>query len=518
MKFESYGWIFEELKFLITLGLSPSVACLTEGIQIKVSNVFIGRASGENISSMLSALFIGQIITGCVSYSISEGLSACVNTFCSQAYGEKQHKSVGLYYYRVLLLMILICFPIFSLFISVEHIVYFFTQDRSLSHGAGIYTSIYCYGFPAYAYYYISVRFLLSNNIVWYPLAYLVIGCICSGALQYILILHYNFGIAGAAAGSVVGIYIVALLVFTHIRFARIRKSTAVEFSTELVNEWFEILKYAIPGIVQSLIQMTAVSIFPIIILLLVCRSKEQLAIYSIMYSVWYVISLFTMGFKSSIAVRVGHLLGENDIQKAKRSAIFGIALGEAGFVLLCIGLMALSGPLSQLFTTDANFAKELYFNLLIMPILSLTDIILLGQGVSNACGMQYLQAISKFIILFLLGFLLEYFLVDFVQWKALFLFTIQAVGNILCFAICMSIIFTRNWETFVLKLSKNKQISTDFSYIQDNPDVEVKYNCFCSRIFSTPRSYLLFRYIFCLCVSCSIFILFYHMNRYSVY
>ena len=166
MLFHKFAWIIEEIKLLTVLALPPSIICLAEGLQLKLSNIFIGRVSGENISTALSALYFGQVVTTCTAYSITEGLSVCVNILCSQAYGKKQYKLVGLYYYRVLLLMILVCFPLFSILISVGPIVHFFTQDRQLSIGAGEYCSIYCFGFPAYAFYKISVRFLQSQNIV----------------------------------------------------------------------------------------------------------------------------------------------------------------------------------------------------------------------------------------------------------------------------------------------------------------------------------------------------------------
>ena len=513
MHYKNLAWILEELKFHITLALPPSVICLTDGLQVKLSNVFIGRVSGENITSMLSALFIGQIFIGFTAYSISEGLSISVNILCSQAYGKKQLKLVGLYYYRVLLLMILICFPLFSLLISVGPIVHFFTQDNELSLGAGTYTSIYCFGFPAYAYYYTSIRFLQSQNIVWGPLFYLIIGSVVNGILQYILILHYNLGIAGAACAYVMSIYLIALLVFAHIRFSRVHISTKVGFDTELISEWFHTAKYVLPSIIQVSIAMIANSVFPIIILLLVCNNKDQLALYSIMYSVWFVYSLFAMGYTSSLTVRVGQLLGENDIRKAKRSAIFGIICGEMTLFVICIAIMLLSKPLSQLFTTDQRFANELHYNLLALPVITLSDIMLFGQGITNACRMQHIHATFKFVFLFVFGFVGEYILVKFFPWKALCLFMIQGLANILCFAVCMTIIFTRNWDTFVLRVVRSNKFSNDRIGIRDpsvatpdsdNPSSQHRNGilmniCGC-------RIYIVFRYIACFSLGCLLF------------
>ena len=153
---------------------TPHFHYLSEGLQMKLSNIFIRRASSSEVSTELSALFIGQVVITSTAYPITNGLSVCVNILCSQAHGAKQHRLVELYYYRVMMLMILFCFPLFSLYVSVGPIVYHATQSSELSLGAGRYTTIFCFGFPSYAYYKMSVCYLQSQNIVWIPLVYLL--------------------------------------------------------------------------------------------------------------------------------------------------------------------------------------------------------------------------------------------------------------------------------------------------------------------------------------------------------
>ena len=120
---------------------------------MKLSNIFIGRASGSEMSTELSALFIVQVIILSTAFPITSDLSTYVNILCSQAHGAKQHRLVELYYYRVMMSMILFCFPLFSLYVSVGPIVYHVTQSPELSLGAGRYATIFCFGFPGYAYY-----------------------------------------------------------------------------------------------------------------------------------------------------------------------------------------------------------------------------------------------------------------------------------------------------------------------------------------------------------------------------
>ena len=58
MHVRSTLWMLEEVGLLIALALPTAIECLTDGLQLKLSNVFIGRASTKNVTTLLSAMFI----------------------------------------------------------------------------------------------------------------------------------------------------------------------------------------------------------------------------------------------------------------------------------------------------------------------------------------------------------------------------------------------------------------------------------------------------------------------------
>ncbi|KAI6658133.1 Multidrug and toxin extrusion protein 1-like [Oopsacas minuta] len=494
----------EEVKFLTLLALPTSIMCLTEGFQMKLSNVFVGRASGEDVSTELSALFIGQMVISCSAYSLSEGLSVCVSILCSQAHGANQHRLVVLYYYRVLMLLILLCFPLFSLYVSVGPIVYLITQNWELSVGAGNYTNLFCFGFPAYAYYKISVCFLQSQNTVWIPLLYLLVGNLFNGILQYIFIFNYNLGIAGSAAAYVVSNYIIALLIFAHLKLSSQILSHA-EFTIDLIKDWYHTAKYAFPAIMQIIIIMAVSNIFPIIILLLISHDKNQLAIYSIMYSVWFLFMLFTMGYERALTIRVGHLLGANTVTKAKKSAIFGMAFAETIVFSLSVLAMLFHRTLSVLFTTDDSFIKELHLDLLLQPIIILSDIIVLGQGVMNACGMQQIFAVMKFFFLFVLGFIAEVFLVKYFARKALAMYSILGLLRVSCFVTAMILLFSRDWNKFTLKKTNNIQLSDSLVELLHEKNPSSQFFEFGK--FLDSKLFIITRYVICLIIGVSMLV-----------
>ena len=451
--------IYEEVIFLITLALPVSIECFSQGLQMKVSNIFVGRASGNDIVLMLSALFMGQTTNVLIAYPIAEGFGVYVNILCSQAYGAKQYKLVGLYFYRALFMATLTCFPVFTIYISVRPIIYFLFQDLELAQYAGSFTDVLCFGYPAYLYYKIGLRFLQALNIAWGPVLYLIIGNILNGVIQYILIFQYNKNIEGAAAGYVISNYLVALLVFTHIQLSHVHSTIAQKWSVEYITNWLHTAKYAIVPITQFIIGIGPVTINPILFIGLMSNDKRELAIYSILYSIWWVCSIGTMGFSSAITVRVGNLLGANQPKKAKQAAPFGIICGQLTMVLCNIIIFTISEPLSHLFTTDPVFARQLTWNIRLFSFFLNTDVKLVVQGVMNACCKQGIQLILKFVFQIIIGTVATVLLVHFVHWKALSVLVQFSVTNIICCVIALTILFRSKWENIALFVLENTQM-----------------------------------------------------------
>ena len=360
----------QEIGFLVALALPTSIECFTEGLQIKLSNILIGRTSGNNIDVMLSALFIGQTVNSQIAYPIAEGFGMYVNVLCSQAYGAKQNKQVAKYYYRAMFMVVIVCFPVLSIFLTVRPIMYHVLHEQELSLYTGNFTLILCFGLPAYFYSKIGIRFLQALSIVWCPVFYLITGNILNGLIQYILIIHYDMGIEGAAVGYVISNYFIALLVFTHIKLSHIHNVIRHNWSIELISDWCQTTKYAVFPMLQAFIDGIVVTVYPILFIGLIAGDKRELAIYSVLYSVYWVVSMGSIGFSSGIAIRVGLLLGSNEPQKAKKSALLGIIIGIISLLPSSIILLTLSKQLSYLFTSEAKFANELDFDFRISSIL----------------------------------------------------------------------------------------------------------------------------------------------------
>ncbi|KAI6650862.1 Multidrug and toxin extrusion protein 1 [Oopsacas minuta] len=492
------NWILEEIAFLLVLAIPVSVECFTEGLHMKVSNILIGRSSGNNIALLISALFIGQTVTSIISYPIAEGSAIYVNILCSQAYGAKQYKQVGLYFYRALFMSALTYIPVFTILISIRPIVYLLFQDGELAEYSGSYTDILCFGYPAYLYYKIGIRFLQALNIVWTPVLYLLIGITLNGIIQYILIFQYNTNIQGAAAGYVISNYLVAVLVFSHIQLSHVHKTISHEWSIELISDWYHTSKYAISTIVQTLGSSAPLAILPILAIGVFANDKRQLAIYSILYSIVWVFSMGAMGFSSAMTVRVGNLLGADNPRRAKKITILGIVVGQLLLTLINLVLLSISEPLSHLFTTDTDFAKELKWNIMWLSFFLNCMSNFIIQGVMNACCKQRIHTTLKFIFQIFLGTIATFLLVNFVEWKAQSIFVQYTINTAFVMVIDLFILFCSDWRKIASVVKTNTETNTS----TEKEPQRIFQNLTLIKLILSSKAFILSRYLICLAVS----------------
>ena len=509
MQLQNFVWLFHEAKILTSLALPTGILYFTEGMQAKLSNIFIGRSSGKEISMMLSALFIAQIVTNLTAYPISLGISAYVNILCSQAYGAKQYRLVGLYFYRALFMSALTIFPLCTLFICIRPFIYAITQDWELAFQTGTFMSIFCLGYPAYVYHKVAIAFLQSQNVVWPSLFYLILGNISNGVLQYFLIMQYDKGITGAAAGYVISMYLLCLLLYAHIRFSSVHTLTHVDWTIEMIGEWYHTFQYAISTTIQMFASIYTSGLIPLIVLGILAHDEWQIAIYSILYSLWFVFYLFAMGYGSAITVRLGNILGASQPIQAKRAAIFGFTFGGIIILLESVCVIILSEPLSYLFTIDPKLASELSFSIKILSITIFGDIVILEQSILNACCFQKIDALLKFIFRIVLGAIIAFVWAHYVEWKALSLLMSLSLMCFVCTIIGLITVSCYNWEKLSLKVSKNTKTNLDQSDNDDSQISEVSgstRNIFINRMCHSTL-FILLRYLICMSLGAIIFI-----------
>ncbi|KAI6649533.1 Serine protease 23 [Oopsacas minuta] len=402
------------------LGLTSALSFFSDAIQFKIGTIFIGRSSGEEIGKKLGSLFIGQSVVACTAYVVVTGLVAAMGTLCSQAYGAKDYKLVGTYFSRALLIASLTCFPLWTIWICVDSFVFHFSGDFQLAQGASDYTIIMCFSYPAYIYAKLANSFLQSQNKVAATLAILISGNILNIILQYIFIFGYELEIKGVAISYVISMYVVAVLVFTYIRLSNINKIYLNQCWTfELLTEWLHFLKYGVPGVLQKLNDLILSRVIPIIFVGFVLKDTNQLALFGILNTIWFVFLSTSLGYGSGVTVRIGNLLGNNELERAKKASIVCLLYGLAIVVIFGILIFSFAHYLSLLFTTVEEFRLQIEFGIRLLGVIILSDIVYILRGIYNACCLQNVETLTRFLISIFISTPLGCVLTYFIIWRA---------------------------------------------------------------------------------------------------
>ena len=499
-------WILTELKFLNMLGLIGALVFFSDALQAKTGTVFISRTSGTDIGKKVSSLFIGQAIIGCTSYVVVQGIAAGMSTLCSQAYGAANYKLMGTYFMRALIIASLTCFPIWTIWISVKPAIYYITRDAELAQGAGDYTTVLCFSYPAYVYSRLVCNFLQSQNIVIPNLVIFVSGNLLNICLQYVLIVVLSLEIKGVALSFTISNYLIAILLFAYIQLTSVHLTYAV-FSWSNLTGWYHFLKYGIVGTLQLIVEIIVARFVPIIFIGFIIRDTDQLALLGILNVFWFLMLSVTFGFGTGANVRIGNLLGENNLVRAKKSAIVVQCFALLIQVVFSVFIFSFSHLISCVFTTIQDVREQIEFGIKIISLCLVSEMEAVTRGICNACCLQNLALMGKYLCLILISIPAGCVFAYFVSWKAVGYCLMLAMGFLASSIWNITLLSCYNWQKIARKVLQNTLQANEDSEPSDRsinvPSLSIDYS-------KGLKCLLISRYIIILLISIMAFVFVY--------
>ena len=471
MVLKELKWLFSELYCLNKLALVGVSSLVSDALQVKMGTIFISRTSGTDISEEVSALYLGQTIIGITAYVVMQGITAGMNTLCSQAYGAGSHGLVGTYFMRALVIASLTCFPLWSLWISVTPILYCITGDRMLAEGAGHYTSMFCYAYPGYIFWKLSSGFLQSQNIVYSILPMMLVSNVFNIGLQYLLVVVFPLGITGVALSYVISTNAVALFAFIYIRMTDVHITNFSGWSITFLSGWYHFLRYGMAGVIQFFISVTVFRIIPIVFIGLVLKDTEQFALVGILNALWLIPLSVSMGYGLGTSVRIGNLIGQNNLKLAKSAS--AVAILYTFFLECCFGIaiLSLSHPLSYVFKAPEEMREKIEFGIKIISICIISDIINTVRGIMNACCLQFYSTLIHFVCNVLIASPLGVLFAYYVPWRAAGYYLMPSVCMLVSVLIGILFLYCLDWETIVGDVLHNTTV------IEHNPEIRLLLN-----------------------------------------
>lgn len=339
-----------------------------------------------------------------ITSSIFTGMSTCLETLCSQAYGGKNFKLVGIYYQRCFILISIFNIPLVLLWWFSGYFLKFIVTDPKLAILAQSYLRVMSFSTPAFIFFETSKRFLQAQNIFIAGQYVLFIVAPINIILNYLLVWNKFIGIGflGAPLATTISYWIGALLLLSYIIFIN-GYQCWYGFNLKLCfQNWSSILPLALNGTAMLLSEFIA---FEILTLSSATFGTSTLAAQSIASTLATL--CFQIPFSTSVAsaTRIANLLGAdlklNAIISTKASYLLSLILSLFNFILI----FSTKSLITKLFTNDLKVIK---LAILILTILSINQLYdcpnIIGAGILRAQGRQSIGCKLNLICYYLIA------------------------------------------------------------------------------------------------------------------
>ena len=327
------------------------------------------------------------------------GFSSGMDTLCSQAYGGKNYRLVGVYFQRAILLSLLVCFPIWALWLNAESILILLHQDVTVAAIAGKYLRILCVAKPAVILFILSTKFLQTQNVVVPTIFLTGLGNVVNIGCHYLFVIHLGFGVEGSAISISLAYWSLAIMYVVYIRCSSLYHTSWPGWTIDSFQGWLHYCKYGIPGMIMMCLEWWTFEIGYLVIGGTSAHPKVEIGIYSIMFNVSSQLFSVPIGFTVAATVRIGNLLGANNPDLARKVSYLCLSIIIVIGINFSVGIFLLKSYLPLLFTRDECIIAGAASTLFITAIYENIDgFQLLASGILKGCGRQGIASIINLL------------------------------------------------------------------------------------------------------------------------
>ncbi|KAL5467556.1 hypothetical protein EMCRGX_G031806 [Ephydatia muelleri] len=394
------GWIREELFQLFRLIIPVYLTTVFTQAIFLVSLIFLGQYSGNALEIDAAALAVALInMTG---LSVGFGLSSALDTLCSQAFGFKNYKRVGVVVQQGILIIGLSMFPIWALWLNVKFLLVILQQDSCISELTSEYIKTFSVALPGLFLLMILSKYLQAQSII---VVFIVVGFmtnVVNITLHAVFLYGLNMGFKGAVYAMTLSQSAAPLFLLAAMWAWGLHKQTWGGWSWESLVDWWTFTKLAIPGLFMVGFEWWSYEVGAVVVGTI---DKTQLGIYTIVLNVNAFLFMNALAIGIAVSIRVGNFLGSDDPLKAKRVFYMTIVITLIEVTIFAVGLQLLKYKLGSLFTTDVDIQNGIAHLLdIVTPFMYFDHLQGALGGVIRGSGKQLFGAISNFVSFYIIG------------------------------------------------------------------------------------------------------------------
>jgi MATE family multidrug resistance protein len=437
-------WI--ELLMVILYNAIPSTCgllfiFLTETISI----IFIGNL---NDADLISGIGIGTLYINATGYILGIGLIGGLDTLCSQAYGAKEYKLMGIYTNICRLItigfFIGICLPCI---IWCESLLLMIGQSSVVAEIA----SRFCKSMIPSVFFALqynnSVRYLQAMNIYIPGMLVAMITSLLHIVWCFLLITFLDLGVRGAGLSMGITQLLNFVLISTYIYNRNPCPESYFSFTVDTVDigKIWNFLKFAVPAAILFSADWLG---FEVLVLMSSYLGSENLAANICIFNFVSFMFNIPMGLSFATTTLVGNSIGRRDVKLAKKISIISLCTGMFIVGLFTIIIYTFRNFIPYIYThkeeVSVIFSKTMSIFMLFI-VIDAVQIIL--HGIIKGLGKQRIASVIALLILYPVNIPLAYTLTFTVNYGLSGLWYSQLISVILLSIGYIIIILCLDWK-----------------------------------------------------------------------
>ncbi|CAL9151650.1 unnamed protein product [Musa hybrid cultivar] len=392
--------LLEEARRLGCVAAPMVAVTLSQFLVPVISSMMVGHLGEVELAGAAIATSLASV-TG---FSLLVGMASGLETLCGQAYGAEQYQMLGVHTWRAILSLLVVCFPVSLIWVSMEKLLLLMGQDPLISQVAGRYAMWMIPGLFAYAFAQPLMKFLQSQSLLLPMLLSSLLTLCLHIPLCWMLVFKSGLRNVGAALSINISYWLNVFILVMYIRYSASCRATRAPISKEAFRGINEFLRLALPSALMICLEWWS---FEILVLLsgLLPNAKLETSVLSICLNSISLLYCIPYGLSCAASTRVSNELGAwnpNGAQLAVRVSMF-LAVSEA--VLVSVTLLAARHILGYAYSEEeevVNYVTEM------VPLFCFSVVCdnLQGvlSGIARGCGWQHLGAYVNLGAFYLVG------------------------------------------------------------------------------------------------------------------
>ena len=392
-------WLVEEARWIWSLTWPNFVTnqCFTF-ILTSGPIIFAGRVLDS--TTMLAGVTLCVTFFLIVAFMPLYGVASSLDTLASQAFGAKDYEMLGVYLQRGILILSILCLPISAILLQLEDLLLLIGEDAeivSISADMMRY-SLLLLPFLTVV---VFVKIAEAQSIVIPAAILLSLGAIFYVLAGVIILFLITKSVFGLVAGAVTSMVLTFGLFLVYLYVSGVMKRVWGGFTWRAFCGWPEILLLGLPISIGLTTDAVIVELGSFLVGLENDKPAIQISIYSVLICLSDFLELCSYAVFIGVSIRVGNLVGAEEIDRSKRAAVTGVILS---LVMTGINLLLICIPknyIGYLFVSNQEVVEGISeLVVYLIPTSLLMALVYALNGVLSGYGKQWVIIVQVVVAL----------------------------------------------------------------------------------------------------------------------